>query len=58
MKPVKKWKPEVETNRWKIVRGDKVQVTQGPQSGQKGTVLAVIRETNRVIIEGVNMVSC
>eukprot|EP01036_Dinobryon_divergens_P036123 gene36123-46964_t len=55
IKPRQKYKPVVITNRWNIVRGDLVQVIQGPQTGQKGKVLAVIREKNRVIIENVNM---
>ena len=56
IKPRQKYKPVVITNRWNIVRGDLVQVIQGPQTGQKGKVLAVIREKNRVVIENVNMV--
>eukprot|EP00607_Mallomonas_marina_P006876 CAMPEP_0182427244 /NCGR_PEP_ID=MMETSP1167-20130531/16231_1 /TAXON_ID=2988 /ORGANISM="Mallomonas Sp, Strain CCMP3275" /LENGTH=192 /DNA_ID=CAMNT_0024609347 /DNA_START=37 /DNA_END=615 /DNA_ORIENTATION=+ len=51
----KKFKPKFETNRWNIVRGDQVEVIQGPQTGQKGKVLQVLREDNRVIIDGVNM---
>jgi transcription antitermination factor NusG len=47
-----------ETNRWNIVKGDLVEVIQGPQTGQRGKVLDVIRETNRITIDGVNMVSC
>jgi hypothetical protein len=34
-----------------------VQVIQGLQSGQEGVVTAVLRKENRIIIEGVNMVS-
>ena len=56
IKPRQKHKPEVTMNRWNIVRGDLVQVIQGPQTGQKGKVLAVIREKCRLIIENVNMV--
>lgn len=32
-----------------------MEVTQGPQTGQRGVVSAVIRKTNRIVIEGVNM---
>lgn len=46
-----------ETNRWNIVKGDLVEVVQGPQTGQRGKVLDVIRETNRIIVDNVNMVS-
>jgi large subunit ribosomal protein L24 len=50
-----KKKNPFETNRWNIVKGDLVQVIQGPQTGQKGKVSVVIREKNRVIIDDVNM---
>ena len=45
-----------ENCRWNIVRGDLVQVIQGPQAGHKGKVLAVLRDKNRILIENVNMV--
>jgi transcription antitermination factor NusG len=57
MKPRLKPAPEKEPQRWNIVRGDKVQVIQGPQTGQKGKVLAILRDSCRVIVEGVNLVS-
>jgi hypothetical protein len=56
MKPASKVKERWATNRWNIVKGDKVEVIQGPQQGQQGNILAVLRKTNRVIIDGVNMV--
>lgn len=43
------------TNRWNIIKGDMVEVIQGPQQGQRGKIKAVLRDTNRVIIEGVNL---
>ena len=55
-KPPRIPKPTFETNRWNIVKGDLVQVTQGPQTGQRGKVLDVLRKANRIVIEGVNMV--
>lgn len=57
MKQRLKPRPAEDPQRWNIVRGDNVQVIQGPQSGQKGKVLTVIRDKCRVIVEGVNMVS-
>lgn len=48
--------PEPQHQRWNIVRGDQVQVIDGPQNGQKGKVLAIIREKCRIIVDGVNMV--
>ena len=50
-----KYKPTVEVKRWNIVSGDMVQVIQGPQTGQRGVVLHVLREKNRVIIDNVNL---
>ena len=41
--------------RWNIVRGDSVKVIQGPQAGQQGKVLQVLRKKERVLIDGVNM---
>ena len=49
--------PAPEPQRWNIVRGDKVEVISGPQKGQNGKILAVLRDSCRVIVEGVNMVS-
>lgn len=39
-----------------IKKGDTVVVIAGNYKGQKGNVLEVIREKNRAIVEGVNMV--
>ena len=40
----------------KIKKGDSVQVISGSQKGKKGTVTAVIVDSNRAVIEGVNIV--
>jgi len=42
--------------KWNIVKGDLVQVMEGPQTGQRGKILHVLRDVCRVIIEGVNLV--
>ena len=39
----------------KIKKGDQVVVLTGRDKGQKGEVLKVLREENRVIVQGVNM---
>ena len=39
----------------KIVRGDRVRVIRGNHRDAEGTVLRVLREANRVVIQGVNM---
>jgi large subunit ribosomal protein L24 len=40
-----------------IKKGDTVMVIAGESKGQKGRVLEVIREKEKAIVEGVNMVS-
>ena len=40
----------------KIKKGDTVQVIAGKDKGQTGTVLEVITEDSRVLVEGVNRV--
>lgn len=40
----------------KIKKGDEVVVTAGDHKGSKGKILQVLREKNRVIVEGVNMI--
>jgi large subunit ribosomal protein L24 len=50
-------KPAVNpVHKWRIVRGDFVQVTSGPERGLRGRVLEVVRANNRVIVEGVGIV--
>lgn len=55
-KGITKKKPEIDIHRWKIVKGDLVEVIEGPQKGQRGKVVSVIRQKNRILIDGVNMV--
>lgn len=43
--------------KWKIVRGDTVEVNSGSFKGQRGTVLKCLRKSNQVVIEGVNVQS-
>lgn len=40
----------------KIKKGDQVVVISGASKGAKGEVLNIIREENRAIVQGVNMV--
>ena len=40
----------------KIVKGDRVKIIRGNHRGQEGTVLRVLRDADRVVVEGVNMV--
>lgn len=41
----------------KIKTGDSVQVIAGKDKGKEGKILSVDRKNNRVLVEGVNMVS-
>jgi large subunit ribosomal protein L24 len=40
----------------KIKKGDKVVVITGREKGKSGEVLRVLREENRVVVQGVNMI--
>lgn len=40
----------------KIRLGDTVRVIAGSSKGSEGTVLSILRENNRAIVEGVNMI--
>lgn len=43
--------------RWRVIRGDFVQVTSGPEKGKRGRVIEVIRASNRVLVEGVQLMT-
>lgn len=52
--------PKSVTNpisRWRILRGDLVEVISGPETGKRGNVLEVVRASNRVVVEGVGFVT-
>ena len=40
----------------KLKKGDEVVVISGYHKGNKGKILQMLREKNRVIVEGVNMI--
>ena len=40
--------------RWKIVRGDTVEVISGVDTGKRGRVIEVVRPSNSIVVEGVN----
>ena len=46
----------VERNRIRIRKNDQVEVVAGKDKGKRGKVLQVIREKNRVIVQGVNFI--
>ncbi|MDR3187159.1 MAG: 50S ribosomal protein L24 [Holosporaceae bacterium] len=42
-------------NRWRVKKGDVVQVIAGEDRGARGEILAVLREKRRVVVKGVNL---
>ncbi len=44
------------SKKFKIKKGDKVTVITGRDKGKKGEVLRVVREDDRVVVQGVNIV--
>jgi large subunit ribosomal protein L24 len=43
-------------NKLKVKKGDRVAVITGRDKGKTGEIIKVLREENRVIVQGVNMV--
>lgn len=41
---------------YKIRKGDTVELTKGKDKGKKGRVVEILSETNRAVVEGVNLV--
>ncbi len=41
----------------KIKKGDTVQITSGKDKGKKGKVLRVIPKENKIVVEGLNLVT-
>lgn len=42
--------------RYKVKKGDTVKVIAGGSKGKQGTVMAVDRKKDRILVEGINMV--
>ena len=47
---------DVKTHKFKIKREDTVEVIAGKDKGKRGRVLKVVRDKDRIIVEGVNIV--
>lgn len=45
------------THKLKIKKGDTVMITAGNYKGKQGRVLTIIKEKNRAIVEGVNIIT-
>mmetsp|Transcript_12380 Transcript_12380/g.29467 ORF Transcript_12380/g.29467 Transcript_12380/m.29467 type:complete len:178 (+) Transcript_12380:3849-4382(+) len=55
-KPKPQLREAAKKTKWNILRGDKVQVIGNhPERGKQGIIKTVLREKDRVIVEGVNM---
>ncbi|EFC48896.1 predicted protein, partial [Naegleria gruberi] len=42
--------------KWKLVKGDLVQITTGKDAGKRGVIKKVLRDKNRVVVDGCNLV--
>ena len=42
-------------DRWRLVKGDKVEICNGPDAGKQGVVKRVVRDYNAVVVDGLNM---
>lgn len=51
----KRNKKEVSTHKMHVRRGDRVKVIRGNFAGTEGTVLRVMPQENRIVVEGVNV---
>ena len=49
-------KPRVAQQKFHVKKNDEVVVLSGTQQGKRGKVLQVLRDRNRVIVEGVNFI--
>jgi hypothetical protein len=57
-KPLRAIKPMFQKDKWRVLRGDLVQIMAGKDKGLTGRVISVIRDKRfpRVVVEGRNMV--
>jgi large subunit ribosomal protein L24 len=47
----------IEKTKLKIKKGDQVIVTTGSNKGSKGEVVKILRDKNRVVVQGVNLLT-
>lgn len=43
-------------SKWKLLKGDLVQITVGKDKGKRGVIKKVLRDSNRVVVDGCNLV--
>jgi large subunit ribosomal protein L24 len=44
--------------RWRLKKGDRVEVITGKDKGRRGDILRVFRETRRILVSGIMMKTC
>ena len=49
------WEEPVQIKRWKIFRGDEVEVLRGPGRGKRGVVLRRLMAENKLVVQGINV---
>jgi large subunit ribosomal protein L24 len=52
-----KQEPKPVRHKMRVTRGDRVRVIRGEERGTEGTVIRVLPKQNRVVVEGVNVVT-
>ena len=52
-----KTEPKPVRHKMRVTRGDRVRVIRGEERGTEGTVIRVMPKQNRVVVEGVNVVT-
>jgi large subunit ribosomal protein L24 len=51
----KRRKKDISTHKMTVRRGDRVKIMRGNYAGTEGTVLRVLPQENKVVVEGVNL---
>ena len=49
------WEEPEQIKRWKIFRGDEVEVLRGPGRGKRGVVLRRLMAENKLVVQGINV---
>ena len=49
------WEEPEQIKRWKIFRGDEVEVLRGPGRGKQGVVLRRLMAENKLVVQGINV---
>jgi large subunit ribosomal protein L24 len=45
------------TEQWRVRKGDQVCILSGKDKGKQGTILKVLRDKRRVVVQGVNLLT-